>query len=114
MSSIPLDDPEKFDLWVRQRWLEKEQLLEQYVLNGRFPADEGHGSEAEPAENGSGSSKVIHGPGFIETEVKLAHWYEIGQIFLFLAVWALIADSFVKLWKLVVGRNLTRKRQEVT
>lgn len=97
LATIPLDDPEKFDKWVRERWIEKEQLLEQYIQNGRFPADEGHNYETDAEENGS---KVIRGAGFIETEVKLAHWYEVGHIFVVLAAWALIASIIVKVWNI--------------
>lgn len=98
MASIPLEDPEKFDTWVRERWFEKEQLLEQYVQNGSFPAHEGHNYEIDAEENGGAGSKVVHGAGFIETEVRLAHWYEVGHIFLVLAAWALIASIIVKVW----------------
>lgn len=97
LASIPLEDPEKFDAWVRERWLEKEQILEQYVQNGCFPADEGHHHESAAEENGGAGSKVIQGAGFIETEVKLAHWYEVGQIFVVLAAWALIASIILKI-----------------
>lgn len=102
VSSIPIDDPQQFELWLRQRWLEKEQLLEQYVHDGRFPADDGHDSEGEPAVGRNGGSKVIQGAGFIETEVKLARWYEIGQIFVFMLLFALVANILAKTWNLAV------------
>lgn len=101
LASIPLEDPERFDTWVRERWLEKELLLEQYVQNGRFPADEGYNYESDAEENGQAVSTVIQGAGFIETEVKLAHWNEVGQIFVFLAAWALIASIIAKIWKIM-------------
>ena len=102
VSSIPVEDAQQFELWLRQRWLEKEQLLEQYVRDGRFPADEGHGSEGEPAVGRDGGSKVIQGAGFIETEVKLARWYEIGQIFVLMFVYALVAYILTAMWNLAV------------
>ena len=49
--------------------------MEGYARNGRFPADEGHDSEGAPGVG------MIKGAGFIETEVKLAHWYELLQVF---------------------------------
>ena len=69
------------EAWVLDQWRIKEQLLEGYAQNGRFPADEGFG----PAPSSSGSGNVprrgIKGAGFIETRVRLAHWYDIGKIF---------------------------------
>ena len=109
VSSIPVDDAQEFELWVRQRWLEKEQLLEQYTRDGRFPADEGSNSESELASNGTDGFKVAQGAGFIETEVKLRRWYEVGQIFVALVVYALIANILAKMWNLVVHGTLRGK-----
>lgn len=103
VSSIPVptsSDPssqerEAFSNWLLARWKEKEILLEGYARNGRFPADEGHDSEGGP---GSGMTK---GAGFIETEVKLRHWYEILQIFSVLGAVAAVGVAFVKLWTLL-------------
>ena len=75
-------------------------MLEQYVQNGRFPADDGHDSDGEPGV------KVLKGAGFIEIEVKLAHWYEIGQIFVVLATFALIFNIGAKLWNFIFYGNL--------
>ena len=96
--SIPLEDPQEFELWLRQRWLEKEELLEGYVRTGRFPAYEGNDSEGEPAVEWTEGSKTVQGPGYIETEVKLAHWFEIGQIFMVLIGLGLIASVLVTVW----------------
>lgn len=103
---MPLDDPKEFELWLRQRWLEKDELLEKYVQNGRFPADDGHDPEREPSINGKGDLQVIQGAGIIETEVKLAHWYEVGQIFVVLVCIALVANVLAKFWNLAVYGNL--------
>lgn len=91
VSEIPLDDAKAFETWLSKRWDEKDQLLEQFQQSGRFPADTG---------GNTGSSK-LKGAGYIDTEVKLAKWYEIGQIFVVLATLALIADVFSKLWALL-------------
>lgn len=50
-------------------------LLEGYARDGRFPADDGQDIEGEPGVG------MMKGAGFIETEVKLAHWYEVLHIF---------------------------------
>lgn len=101
VSTLPINHPQKFEAWLVEQWRIKDALLEQYVQNGRFPADEGHGSEKELAINGNTATKVPMGAGFIETEVKLAHWYEIGQIFVVLAALALLFNIGAKLWNLV-------------
>lgn len=106
MSTLPIDDPKRFEAWLVEQWRIKDTLLEQYVQNGRFPADEGHDFETEPAINGNAGTKVPKGAGFIETEVKLAHWYEIGQIFVFLAAFALLFNIGAKMWNLVLYGNL--------
>ncbi|KAL8827550.1 MAG: hypothetical protein Q9191_003117 [Dirinaria sp. TL-2023a] len=108
-SSIPTSDPAEFELWLRQRWLEKDALLEDYVRNGRFPADEGHDPDGEPVINGSSGAKVAQGAGFIETSVRLARWYEIGHIFAILASFALTANIMAKLWNLVFYGSLVGK-----
>lgn len=101
MSSIPLDDSKAFEAWVKERWDEKELLLEHYMQNGRFPADERHESNGELA-NGATGGKAITGAGYIETEVKLAHWFEVGQMFVVLASFAMLANVLSKFWTLVV------------
>ncbi len=88
VSSIPLKDAKEFEIWLLDRWREKDDLLEQYYETGRFPAD----SEAGSLEEGSGISK----DGYIETEMTLNHWMEIGQIFVVLATSALVVNVVLK------------------
>jgi len=75
VKDIPLDDATKFDAWLRERWYEKDALMEEYLINGRFP---GTLDDTDSKEN------------FIETEVKLSHWWEVGNIFVVLAALGLI------------------------
>ena len=103
-STIPLSTAE-FEAWLAERWREKDDLLEYYMQNGRFPEDESskpiNGYSAKPEnENLSGSRKKIKvggeerlvtttggstqdggwgGP--IETEVKLKAWWEVFDMF---------------------------------
>lgn len=109
ISTIPLDDAREFELWLRQRWLEKEALLEGYLQTGRFPTDESQDVDLEPAANGYGSAKKIEGSGIIETEVKLERWYEIGQIFVVLLTFALIANVMAKVWNIAFYGTLVGK-----
>lgn len=106
VASIPINDPKAFEKWLMERWLEKEDLLEGYVQNGRFPAEQGDDSNGEPAIRGTTGAKASQAAGFIETEVKVAHWFEIGQIFVVLGAFALLANLLAKVWNLVMYGSL--------
>lgn len=97
---MPLDDTEKFSEWVRQRWIEKDELLEQFLQTGRFPADDGE----EPLVNGS-TGKPLKGAGYIETEVKPAHPLEFLQIFAPVAAVLMVFNVFSKLWRFVFQQS---------
>ncbi|KAL8995014.1 MAG: hypothetical protein Q9169_005162 [Polycauliona sp. 2 TL-2023] len=71
--SIPVDNDRDFDNWLRARWIEKDQLLDNYQKTGRFPADTGVDELAD--------GKKRRGAGYIETEIKPSRWYEYLQIF---------------------------------
>ncbi|KAI5783528.1 acyltransferase-domain-containing protein [Geopyxis carbonaria] len=73
VKSIPIDDATKFDLWLRERWIEKDRLLEYYIVNGVFPAEVD--SHQEP------TGLQVEQTSVIETEVKLASRFEIIEIF---------------------------------
>jgi len=89
IADMPLDDSEKFDLWLRERWQEKDVLLEHFVQNGSFPSDK---AAINKDSNGTAREDVI------DTEVKLAHWWEVGNIFIMLATFALIANILARVW----------------
>jgi lysocardiolipin and lysophospholipid acyltransferase len=93
MSSIPLDDAKEFDAWLRDRWVEKDNLLEHYVQNGRFPADDGVDTTAA---NGP-TAKTLKGAGHIETQVQLENALEFLQIFAPLAALAVLVRLIIKL-----------------
>ena len=88
VSSIPLSDAKEFEHWLLDRWREKDELLEQWYNTGEFPADAG---SAAPA-------KGISEEGFIETEMTLNNWMEIGQIFVVLASTALAINVILKVF----------------
>ena len=95
MSTIPLDDQKAFATWLSERWNEKDQLLQEFMETGRFPAD------AElTSKDGTGQTKADN--GYIITEVQLERWYEVGQPFVTLAAVALIADILSKLWNMLL------------
>lgn len=96
MSTIPLDDQNAFAAWLSERWNEKDKLLQEFMDTGRFPAD------AElTIRNDVGQTKADN--GYINTEVRLEKWYEVGQIFVTLAAVALIADILAKLWNMLLS-----------
>jgi 1-acyl-sn-glycerol-3-phosphate acyltransferase len=74
ISSIPVDDPNAFDLWLRAHWTAKDKLLEGFVRTGRFPADTG--------------------AGIIETEIKAVRWYEFMQVFAPIGLIGLVLYAF--------------------
>ena len=84
-----------------ERWTEKEGLLDYYARHDRFPC------ERESATSNADESKSGDGDGFIETEVQVSNYLEIGQIFVVLATWALAANILAKIWDLVMNGTLT-------
>lgn len=93
VKDIPLDDAEKFELWLRERWYEKDSFIEHFLVTGRFPA-------AKEATNGVPAGKG--NDDFIETEVKLNNILEVGNIFVVLASAALVANLLAKVWNAVL------------
>ena len=81
-------------------------MLEQFSQNGRFPADDGQDSAGGQAVEGQADSDVKVGAGFIESEVRIVHWYELGLIFGPLATYALLANIFAKVWNLLMYGNM--------
>ena len=95
LSEIPLDNADDFEVWLNARWREKDQLLELWNQTSRFPADKS--AIAAGTQDNS---------GYINTEVKLSSWLEIGQIFVVLAAVAVVLDvirKFFVIFASVVG-----------
>lgn len=67
VASMPLDDPKAFDEWTRQRWIEKDELLEHFAQTGRFPASKSENPDTVP---------------YIETEVRQRRPYEFLIMYL--------------------------------
>ncbi|KAI9367394.1 acyltransferase-domain-containing protein [Aspergillus egyptiacus] len=78
VADIPLDNQEEFDVWLNARWVEKDELLEQYFETGRFPSD-----LAGTIDVGHHDTNQLQAAekGYAEAHVKLAHWTEVGRIF---------------------------------
>jgi lysocardiolipin and lysophospholipid acyltransferase len=80
LADMPLHDQGAFDKWLRDRWYEKDALLEQFVTTGRFPP------------NGDGIK------GHIETEVRTQHWWEFINIFAVLGTFGMFVNFVLKAW----------------
>lgn len=90
VSEIPLASAEDFDAWLQKRWAEKDALMEQFLVTGRFPAN--------AVETGGIAFTGERKPDFIETEVRLNKWWETGKTFVVLAALALVANIGAKVW----------------
>jgi 1-acyl-sn-glycerol-3-phosphate acyltransferase len=86
VSAIPLDNATNFELWLRQRWAEKDKFIEDYLRTGRFPADKGSSKDSK--------GKTINGAGHIEAEIKPKYWYEFLQVFAPIGLFALVLYMF--------------------
>jgi hypothetical protein len=85
LDDIPLDSAEDFDVWLRERWYEKDAFMDQYISTGRFPASPAHA--------------VTKGQGpYLETEVRTRYPWEFLQIFSVLGAFALVVNFLVKTW----------------
>ncbi|KAH0544408.1 hypothetical protein FGG08_001434 [Glutinoglossum americanum] len=101
VSSIPVDDQKAFEQWVLDRWIEKDALLERYLQNGRFPADDEIDEDGQLPANGNDEKQGAQGAGYIETDVRPAHWFEIGQIFVVISAFGLVINVLAKAWRLL-------------
>lgn len=82
---MPLDDQEEFDEWLRQRWYEKDAIMEQYVATGRFPA------------NGAGIK------GHIETQVRTKYPWEFLKIFVMVGAFGLVFNLILTVLRRAVS-----------
>ncbi|KAK4114829.1 acyltransferase-domain-containing protein [Canariomyces notabilis] len=90
VDDIPLDNQEQFGLWLRERWYEKDALMEQYLSTGRFPANPANTLTEDREE-------------FLETEVRTRYPFEFLQIFSVLAGFSLLVNLILKLWNKLVS-----------
>jgi len=72
VNDIPVDDEKAFEVWLRNRWREKDYLLEYFVRHNRFPSDVDWLIKGE--------NKTREAP-YIETQVKSGNWEEFLMIF---------------------------------
>ena len=82
--TIPIDNGKAFEVWLRNRWREKDYMLEYFNRNNRFPAEDFWKDHLDMGERSTGSQSIrtVPRPAItIETEVKSGNWNEFVKIF---------------------------------
>lgn len=86
ISTIPIHNTKAFEVWLRNRWREKDYMLEYFNRHTRFPAEEfwkdhlDMGDRSSQSENKSIRTRPRPAVQ-IETQVKSAHWNDFVKIF---------------------------------
>ncbi len=86
IDTIPIQNTKAFEVWLRNRWREKDYMLEYFNRNNRFPAEDfwkNHlEASSQASQTGSKSIRTAPRPAVqIETEVKSGNWNEFVKIF---------------------------------
>jgi hypothetical protein len=85
ISEIPINSSKAFDVWLRNRWREKDYMLEYFFRHGRFPAEAYWKNQLAEASSDKASSvsfrSVARPARTIETEVKSGKFEEFLKIF---------------------------------
>jgi hypothetical protein len=85
IDSIPINNSKAFEVWLRNRWREKDYMLEYFNRNNRFPADDfwkEHLDMDSQSSTGGKTLRTVPRPAIqIETEVKSGNWNEFVKIF---------------------------------
>ncbi|KAF2458324.1 acyltransferase-domain-containing protein [Lineolata rhizophorae] len=101
IADIPVDNSKAFEVWLRNRWREKDYLLEYFQRTKRFPSEEfwktttttGANGGARVAQTGIDKRKAVKPAPYVETEVKSGSWEEF--LSLFAPITAFIAVLFL-------------------
>ena len=86
ISTVPLEDPIAFELWLRARWIEKDYLIEHFYKNGRFPMDTGVTKTAKGVRR--------RGAGLIQTTIRAQKWHDYLQTFAPIGLLGLVLYAF--------------------
>ncbi|KZM25297.1 uncharacterized protein EKO05_0000609 [Ascochyta rabiei] len=85
INDIPIQNTKAFEVWLRNRWREKDYMLEYFQKHSRFPAEnfwKDHLDMGDRSSQGSQSIRSVPRPAVqIETEVKSGNWNEFVKIF---------------------------------
>ncbi|KAI4703668.1 hypothetical protein J4E89_009891 [Alternaria sp. Ai002NY15] len=88
LDDIPYENTHAFEVWLRNRWREKDYMLEYFSRHNRFPAEDfwkNHldmDTKSESSRGGNKTIRTVPRPAVqIETEVKSGNWNEFVKIF---------------------------------
>lgn len=96
VKDIPVDDDDKMHDWVMQRWREKDDLIETYIKNGKFQAD-------NDAVSIAGGPQDSFKTPYINTSVQPKHPLDGLQMYLPVLGVALIGSILVRLFVRIFG-----------
>ena len=98
IKDLPMDDADAFHEWVMDRWREKDNMIEVFLKDGKFPADvEGVQIEGAPKEKGFRSA-------YINTEVMPRSPIEFLAMFGPVVGAAVGGMIMVKIFDLIFGK----------
>lgn len=84
IDTIPTQNTKAFEVWLRNRWREKDYMLEYFTRHNRFPAEEFWKDHLDMGERSSQNQSIRSVPRpavNIETQVKSGSWNEFVKIF---------------------------------
>ncbi|KAF2205044.1 acyltransferase-domain-containing protein [Delitschia confertaspora ATCC 74209] len=84
IDSIPIHNDKAFEVWLRNRWREKDYMLEYFNRNSRFPAADFWKNQLDTSDTSSVGQSIrstAKPARTIETEVKSGNWNEFVKIF---------------------------------
>lgn len=85
ISTIPIQNTKAFEVWLRNRWREKDYMLEYFNRHTRFPAEDFWTEHLDMSSRSSQQSRSLRSvpkPAVqIETQVKSGNWNEFVKIF---------------------------------
>ena len=110
IEKIPLKNEKAFELWLLARWREKDLLIENYLIHGRFPADTGTSRTPQ--------GQIKRGAGHLTVDIRSSHWYEFLQIFAPMGILAMVLYCFYgalpqRFFKSETGRAVRESAQDV-
>lgn len=88
VKDIPMESSEVFEKWIEQKWREKDKLLEQFYVTGRFPVDVAAKSEKGTSEG-----------GYIKSRVTLRNPIEVLQPWIVVFTLFLLVYTSMKFWR---------------
>ncbi|QIW98424.1 hypothetical protein AMS68_003942 [Peltaster fructicola] len=96
VADLPLDDHDKMFDWIMARWREKDEIIEHFMREGKFPG------EVSAVDIEGGPQDEFKTP-YISTQVESRYTLEFAQILLPLATAALVGRVLVQLVDRLVG-----------